>query len=319
MWSLGLLLAACLWPLSPPDQSSLGDAGWAAAIGMEVAGISYVYTLASSRFEWTFGMLLLSGYAGVLMIAVTQWLAGGVGAPYERLMLIAVLYVSALHPLRRIIPFMGFVAVALALPFIYDHWDMRVAASSIAGFVVWCALALVAHLLMRNVRAQRISMRADENAAREEARLDELTQIGNRRAFEEALEDEVARVRRLGTPLSVSMLDIEQFKSVNDEFGHLEGDRALRAIADAIGSELRAPDRVYRWGGDEFALILPGTRGIGAERLGERLRNFVSVRCKRPDGAALMVRCGSAQLESGMSAGELVARADLELGARLSR
>lgn len=318
LWGLGLILAVLLLPLSPPTEA-IGGAGWAVGGALLALGGLYVWSLRAEQIEWTYPWLLVSGYAGVVMIETIQWMAGGTAAPYEKLMLLGVLYVSAVHPVRRIVPFMATVAFALALPLIYDGADRNAVASSLAAFIVWSALAAVSHLVMRGVRVQRVSLRDGETQARTEARRDELTGIGNRRAFEEAIEDEVARVRRVGSPLSVAMLDIERFKSVNDEFGHIEGDECLRAIAIAVSSELRAPDRCYRWGGDEFAVILPGTRGNGAERLGERLRVFVSVACKRPDGDPLMVRWGAAQLESSMTAEELVERADLNLSAGVTR
>lgn len=318
LWSFGLILSVALWPLSPPTRE-IGGAGWALSGALLALGILYILALRMDRVRWSYELLLASGYAGVVMIAVAQWLAGGVGAPYERLLLLSVLYVAAVHPVRRIVPFMGFVALVLALPFIYDGWNADAVAGSFAEFVVWTAISVVAHLMMRNVRAQRISLRRGESEAREQARLDELTGIGNRRAFEEAIDDEVARVRRLDNPLSVAMLDIERFKSVNDEFGHLQGDECLRDVASAITSQLRAPDRCYRWGGDEFILLLPGTGGDGAERFAERMRNFVAVRCKRPDGESLLVRYGTGELEGGMSPADLVARADLALGPRPTR
>lgn len=317
IWALGLLLAVVLLPLSPPTDA-IGGMGWIVTAGLIVVGVANMWALRTPRLDWTYGWLLASAYAGVAVIETVQWLSGGADAPYSRLLLLAVLYVAAVHPIRRIVPFMAVIGFSLILQVLYGGWDRNQAASALAAFFVWCALAAVAHLMIRGVRAQRVSLRAGESRARVEARLDGLTGIGNRRAFEEVLADEVARVRRLGSPLSVAMLDIERFKSVNDEFGHLEGDECLRALAAAITSELRAPDHCYRWGGDEFALILPGTRGTGADMLGERLRNFVSVACKRPDGEPLLIRYGTAQLEGGMSAEELVARADLSLGARLT-
>ncbi len=316
IWALGIILTVVLLPLSPPT-AAIGSAGWALSGLLLALALALVWALRSPRIQWSYTRLLASSYVGLVAIVVMQWLAGGVGAPYERLLLLGVVYVAAIHPPRRIVAFMVMTALALGAPFLYDRWDLDAVAASLAGLIVWIALAFVAHVMMRGVRSQRVSLRDGESRARVEARLDDLTGIGNRRAFEEALGDEVARVRRLGSPLSVAMLDIEQFKSVNDEFGHLEGDECLRALAAAFKSQLRAPDRCYRWGGDEFALVLPGTRDAGADRLGQRLREFVAVACKRPDGESLLVRYGAAQLESGMSAEELVARADLSLGARL--
>ena len=93
---------------------------------------------------------------------------------------------------------------------------------------------------MSGVRAQRLMMRRGEAEAREQARQDGLTEIGNRRGFEEAIENEIARAGRMDTPLSVAMADIERFKSVNDSFGHLEGDQILRRVPETISNELRS-------------------------------------------------------------------------------
>ncbi len=103
-------------------------------------------------------------------------------------------------------------------------------------------------------------------------RTDELTGLPNRRAWDELLEHELAVAERHGKPLAVAMLDLDHFKSYNDRHGHLAGDRLLRAAAAAWGSSLRATDVLARWGGEEFALLLPGCDATGATTLVERLR-----------------------------------------------
>ena len=185
--------------------------------------------------------------------------------------------------------------------------------ATVASFVLWSALALAGFLMMSGVRAQRLAMRRGEEQAREEARMDELTGIGNRRAFEEALDNEIARSNRLKGPLSVAMADIDSFKQINDEWGHLEGDGCLRRVSDAIAGELRAPDRSYRWGGDEFAIVLPGTASEGAAQLAERLQNKVRAACRRPDGESIQIRVGIAELQAGMAREDLMSAADLAL------
>jgi diguanylate cyclase (GGDEF)-like protein/PAS domain S-box-containing protein len=103
-------------------------------------------------------------------------------------------------------------------------------------------------------------------------RTDELTGLPNRRAWDELLTHELAVAERVGKPLSVAMLDLDHFKKYNDQHGHLAGDRLLRAAAAAWGSSLRATDVLARWGGEEFALLLPGCDAAGAAALIERLR-----------------------------------------------
>jgi diguanylate cyclase len=152
-----------------------------------------------------------------------------------------------------------------------------------------------------------------EELARAEARVDELTEIANRRAFEEALQDEISRAERMDTPLSMAMGDIDHFKSINDEFGHLEGDRCLNGVAQAMNSELRVPDRVFRWGGDEFVLLLPGADEDGAQAVIERLQAKVSAACRRPNDEPIWIHFAAAQLQPGMTAEDLRAAADLAL------
>jgi diguanylate cyclase (GGDEF)-like protein len=205
------------------------------------------------------------------------------------------------------------IGVVLALPLAYNGWSGDFAASAIATMVLWTALAFVIFTLMSGIRAQRLALRQDEARAREEARIDELTGIGNRRAFEEAIEDEIARASRMNLPLGVALGDIVNFKPVNDEWGHLEGDQVLRRVAETIAGELRAPDRCFRWGGDEFALILPGTATDGGTELADRIHNKVAVVCRRPDNEAISVRFGVAELHEGMTGTELVESADLAL------
>jgi diguanylate cyclase (GGDEF)-like protein/PAS domain S-box-containing protein len=103
-------------------------------------------------------------------------------------------------------------------------------------------------------------------------RTDELTGLPNRRAWDELLTHELAAAGRHGAPVSVAMLDLDFFKKYNDEHGHLAGDRLLHAAAAAWQGTLRAGDVLARWGGEEFALLLPGCDGPDAAALIERLR-----------------------------------------------
>jgi diguanylate cyclase (GGDEF)-like protein len=88
------------------------------------------------------------------------------------------------------------------------------------------------------------------------ARTDELTGLENRRAFNEQAQRDIARAVRYDEPLAVLILDLSGFKRVNDLFGHAAGDKALKAVADALRASARSGDRTYRWGGDEFAGLL---------------------------------------------------------------
>jgi diguanylate cyclase (GGDEF)-like protein len=107
------------------------------------------------------------------------------------------------------------------------------------------------------------------------SRYDALTGLLNRRAFEEALEAEVHRSRRLGEPFSVLMLDADHFKEINDREGHAAGDRALQHLGTLMAAHMRDIDRVGRYGGEEFVVLLPGTSRADALVTAERLREKV--------------------------------------------
>ena len=102
---------------------------------------------------------------------------------------------------------------------------------------------------------------------------DGLTGANNRRCFDQQIESEWNRAARNGSPLSILMLDIDRFKAFNDNYGHLNGDHALKTVAGVlIGTIKRGTDYVFRWGGEEFAVILPETPLEGAQKVAENIR-----------------------------------------------
>ena len=101
---------------------------------------------------------------------------------------------------------------------------------------------------------------------------DSLTGLGNRAAFQEAIEQREAARRSQGLPYAVLVIDLDHFKAVNDGFGHAAGDAALRHTAGAIRSALRAGDGAFRFGGEEFVVILPGASAAEGLRVAERIR-----------------------------------------------
>lgn len=155
-----------------------------------------------------------------------------------------------------------------------------------AGIARWVTtigtVALAALLIDTLVRRLRGALRRSSALARERAELlemvekvartDDLTGLPNRRAWDEALERELARARRESTPLCLGLIDLDRFKAFNDEHGHQAGDRLLKEIAALWRSELRTTDVLARYGGEEFALALPGCSSQDGAVLLERLR-----------------------------------------------
>lgn len=103
-----------------------------------------------------------------------------------------------------------------------------------------------------------------------------LRRLKNRRFFDKKLIMELRRSRREQTPLSIIMLDIDRFKSVNDNYGHLTGDQVIRAVADTIKQHLKRPlDEVARYGGEEFVILLPNTPHDGTLEIADRIRKAI--------------------------------------------
>ena len=110
---------------------------------------------------------------------------------------------------------------------------------------------------------------------------DPLTGLGNRAQFGAALEREVQRARRLRQELSLVLLDLDDFKQINDGWGHPEGDRVLAGVGEAVRRELRGMDLAARYGGEEFAVLLPGTGREGARAVADRIRGRIERRSRR--------------------------------------
>jgi len=108
-----------------------------------------------------------------------------------------------------------------------------------------------------------------------QAHKDPLTQIFNRAAFDEALDKECHAYRRHKTEFSIMMIDIDFFKAVNDNYGHIAGDKILKATAEIIRQTIRRSDEVYRYGGEEFVVILSNTSEGGAHFIAERVRKEI--------------------------------------------
>jgi diguanylate cyclase (GGDEF)-like protein len=115
-----------------------------------------------------------------------------------------------------------------------------------------------------------------ESRLHEMATTDDLTGVNNRRRFFDLATIEVNRAKRFGSPLSFIMLDADRFKTVNDTYGHITGDKVLRTMADACKSNLRQVDVLSRYGGEEFAIMLPETDIEAALSVAERLRAAIA-------------------------------------------
>ncbi len=131
---------------------------------------------------------------------------------------------------------------------------------------------------LRATKTQVTALQQDLDTIRQESLTDFLTGVGNRKHFEQRLQAVIESASRSGQPFSVVLVDIDMFKTFNDRYGHASGDQILRLVAAAIKGSVRAEDAVARFGGDEFAVVLPNTPADRAVIVAEKIRRQVTAR-----------------------------------------
>lgn len=145
--------------------------------------------------------------------------------------------------------------------------------------------------------------------------IDGLTQIPNKRYLLDFLEREMARARRHERPLYLAMIDVDHFKVVNDEFGHVVGDAVLRGLAQILQDNVRRDELAARYGGEEFAIVLPETDLEGAKSFADRLRSEIARHVFDLDGREIRVTIsiGLAAFDPSQSAEQFIDTADRRL------
>ncbi len=167
-------------------------------------------------------------------------------------------------------------------------------------------------------RYQIMRLRSSLTKAEEIGNRDGLTALGNRRFFDNALAEEVAKARDFGGELCIALADIDHFKKINDKFGHVAGDMVLKLFAELLMMNIQAQDKVARFGGEEFAILFPDSRLADATATVNQIQKQLEskqwvVAASGERVGAITASFGVARLQASESAEDLVRRADAKL------
>lgn len=310
MAAAALALLPVVLLLAPPNAYGTG---WCvvAAAAWAVAHVSVAARLLRRPERVTWSFLLGARYLDLALLTTLQAMAGGWSAPYDQLMMAQMLAVGLSFAPRRSLPFIAVALLCALSPIAYGETH-GLAADVVVMLWLWTALTLFSVAIMHNIR--------DENERLAgEARRDALTELENRRAFEETISARLATARAAGRSLALGIGDVDRFKWINDTFGHQAGDECLRAVAETLRSAVRQGDRVFRWAGDEFAILFDGVTEVEAARACHRLQDVVAAAVRDPNGRPVRITIGWAVDDGRRSPDELVASADESLLSRKRR
>ena len=220
----------------------------------------------------------------ILIVLVYEWLLRRI--PRPRLFAIAGAMVSVLSLDTLLFVTGSFVESPSYLPILISGLGGKVAVGLCYALILSLYLSLGADpraaLSERPTLTdmfQLLTYRQRFEALQVQVAQDALTGVHNRRHFDEALPRALAHASKQA-PVALMMIDVDRFKAINDTAGHTEGDRVLRKVADTLSSVVRGSDQVCRYGGEEFAVIMPGTSAAAATKLATRVRQAIARECR---------------------------------------
>jgi diguanylate cyclase (GGDEF)-like protein len=292
-WLTAGVLACAFLPLLP-DWPSTGDL---IALGLVPVIIASALLLPWERLPtWTQAIPALLPFG---MVALVHGSHESVTAAYTPVVLLPVIWFAFYGTRGQLLISVLGVGITLAIP--SPAFDGYPALEPLAA-AFWMVVAGIAGFSVNELVLQRERLQVQLGTM---ARTDALTGLPNRRAWDEALERELARANRSGSPVCVALLDLDHFKEFNDLNGHPAGDSHLREAAMLWMGRLRSADLIARYGGEEFAVLLTATDAMQAQEVIETLRACV------PDDET--VSAGIAEWNGVESGTELLIRADRAL------
>ncbi|HEY7077564.1 MAG TPA: GGDEF domain-containing protein [Solirubrobacteraceae bacterium] len=305
LWLAGAAVGAAGWllPGSPHGHAALY---WTLLAATALYGLGCV----TRAIPWH--RVPVAGHALVVLafqpaIVADLWLTGGADSFLGPALVLPMLYVAYFFPPRLAWPLAAVEIATYASPLLYAH---RPAAHLLPARTLAYAVAYVG--LTATIQFLKRHLVAAERRQRDMAHRDPLTGLANRRAFDAALAGCLAGAERF----AVLLADLDDFKGINDDHGHVAGDRVLRELAAHAGSRVRAGDCLARIGGDELALVAPGAGADAAHRLADALREAARQVVPAPGAPPLSVTVGWAvHPGDGADAVTLLEAADAQLNA----
>jgi diguanylate cyclase (GGDEF)-like protein len=277
LWTIGALVAIAGTFLPGAEHESL-----ALVLSLSVLVLLYGIASVTGLIPWhraSMTALAVGMVVTVPVVGLAIYLTGASISYVEPLLVCSLLYAAFFFPARWAWPLAIELVLVAGAPLIYDGNAID---NAFASRYLVLATAFLATTSVMVVLKRRL-VDAEERQ-REIAHRDPLTGVANRRAFDIALRAEIAArrgpqgARRSGDvePFSLLIIDLDEFKSINDGHGHQIGDAVLRQTAERARAVLRATDMLARIGGDEFAVIAPGAHGEAARRLAEEIGNAIA-------------------------------------------
>jgi diguanylate cyclase (GGDEF)-like protein len=301
---VNLLYAIATWDSGPNRDVLVAMNAVAILSAMTGFRLAPEQRIARSPYrDWIFGGWCL---VPSVLVAVAAYLDGGINSPYAWLFPVSVMLTAAGHrPLMVALTTTSSIVGVIVVSAADDAPNGSAAFVRIAYLVALGYLSTIA----ARTRWGQFEEQLEKNASLARlAERDGLTGLLNHRAFHLRLAAEIDHAQRVGGTLSLLLIDLDHFKEVNDQFGHLAGDEVLRQVAAVLQDVAREGDVVARVGGEEFCVLLPNTAAIGARLPAERVRAAVAV---LRDPVPLTVSVGVASYpEDATAAPRLFEKAD---------
>ena len=206
----------------------------------------------------------------------------------------------------------GSVLTTLVASYIHHRFVMGVRETEFYQYIVPFMVGVAFGVILSMLAGMHSSLKEKERELKELASTDPLTGLPNKREILNYLSKEVDIAKRKGSPLSVAVLDLDNFKQINDTYGHMVGDRVLKHLAGILRRNLRSSDMVGRFGGEEFVVVMKDTDLETAHRVMDRIRREVELANIEPVGS-ISVSIGVAELGKEEGSENLIIKADERL------